>query len=100
MATAVLSSSASNFSSASRSSRITARLSAPVSRAPFAHGQKPNASTTSTRNRWLIRRTSSSKLIGHRQERHLVVGLAQARRERAYEVPEQLVGEVAIDEQQ
>ena len=43
---------------------------------------------------------SSLELIGHRQEGHLVVGLAQAPRERAHEVPEQLVREIAIDEQE
>src|SRR4051812_1163295 len=61
-----------------------------------------NASTTSFTYRSLMRRTSStnSEFGGDTQKRHLVVGLAETRRQRAHEVPEQLVREVAVDEQE
>src|SRR6185437_3497576 len=43
---------------------------------------------------------SRSELRRHGHEGHLVVGLAQARGERADERPEQIVGEIAVDEEE
>src|SRR6185369_6056406 len=43
---------------------------------------------------------SGLELRRDREERHLVVRLAQAPRQGAYEVPQQVVGQVAVDEQQ
>src|SRR5437773_6967573 len=67
-----------------------------------ANGHTLNGTTTSSIQRRLMRKTSaaSSEFIGHRQEGHLVVRLAKPSRQRAHEVPQQLVRQVAVDEQQ
>src|SRR6185295_17032781 len=44
--------------------------------------------------------SESLELRRHGHERHLVVRLAQAARQGAHEGPEQVVGEVAVDEQE
>src|SRR6185503_13806468 len=90
---------------ASSGATSTRRATWPPSSDGFAKGQMSKRSTTSWIQRALMRSASSSSDIGselvrHRQEGHLVVGFAQAPRQRAHEVPQELVRQIAVDEEQ
>src|SRR5438128_1130897 len=85
---------------------LTVRISSRCPRPPHAAWKSSPAPTRirvtrlSMNSSLRVRPGTILELRGGREEGHLVVGLAQAGGERAHPDPQQLVGEIAVDEEQ